>query len=674
MQLNILSLDFESYYSDTYSLKKMTPVEYLLSREFEVIGAAARLDTATLPIPAPLENRPFIEKARWIDGPDLPKLFARIDWSKTALLAHNVAFDGALLAWRYGIIPALYIDTLGMVRATMPQAKGASLDKSLAYINAPPKGDALAQAKGLRLADLRARPDYFAKYRKYAERDSDGSFWLFEHLAHGFAGTDGVGQIHKNEEFLMMDAVARMTILPQFSLDVDVLKKYLAKVKADKQTLMDKLSSSGILDTTNPRGDLMSNERYAQVLRNLGIDPPMKVSMKTNKETYAFSKTDQDFTALLEDSDPLVQAVVAARLGIKSTMEETRTQRFIDIAGVQWPPESDITAPALVGSVRAPFPLKFSGAHTHRLSGDWSLNLQNLGRKSQLRAALVAPKGHVIVSADASQIEARVVSWLAGCRTLVNAFDAGEDVYATLASSVYNFTVNKKDHPGERFVGKTGILGLGFGMAAPKFIVTCWNQGRAQGLPAEVCRVSAELADRTVTTYRTKYHEIPNLWLSNTFAINTLATRGVGMIGVLKIDGPSQSIILPNGMRLYYHNMRKVLLPVPGQPDQPHRATWVFDYGRETKYTFGGKMTENEVQALARIITMNAATRIRKMTGVKRVLGGQIHDQLIYVVPERDADALLKIVLEEMSRRLDWFKDIPLAAEGGIGYNLLEIK
>jgi DNA polymerase I-like protein with 3'-5' exonuclease and polymerase domains len=667
MNLTILTGDFESYYDSEYSLSRMTPVEYICDPRFEIFGMSVRVDEVSLPMPRIGHNggpRDWSEKARWVEGRKLHALFAKIDWKRTAFMSHNVGFDGAILKWRYGITPALYIDTLGMCRAAMPDAKGASLDKALAHIGAPPKGTALAQARGMRLAQIKANAAYYDSYTRYANRDCDGCFWLFEQLAHGFAGTAGVGKIHRDEEFLLMDMVARMTIHPQMRLNPTLLANYLSKVQTDKAKLLARLKESGILDPDNPKGDLMSNEKFANILRNLGIDPPTKVSFKTGKTTYAFSKTDQDFTALLDDEDPLVQALVAARLGYKSTLEETRTERFIKIAGVDWPILSEIDTNAM------PFPLKFSGAHTHRLSGDWSLNLQNLGRKSELRRALEAPPGYLIVSADASQIEARVVSWLAGATKLLTAFRNKLDAYALLASSVYGYAVDKRIHIGERFVGKTAVLGLGFGMGAPKFVITCWNQGRAQGLPPEMCRITDELGQRTVRTYRTDNHQIPTYWKTMDNVIGALSTRASMQVGVLYVDGPDQSIILPNGMRLFYRNMRREV--VRGF-DNKEKNQWLFDYGRETKYTFGGKMTENVVQALAKIITMNAATRIRRISK-HTPLAGQIHDQLVYVVPKSEAHAMRDLVVSEMRRTLDWFHDLPLDAEGEVGPNLLEAK
>lgn len=698
-----LIVDFESYYdAKTYSLSKMTPVEYICDSRFEVIGASVRVDRgapaakwmdwSNPPDALPNGQPVFTRRARWVPADKLATLFGKIDWSKTAMVSHNVGFDGAVLAWRYGHVPALYIDTLGMCRASLHAHTGrSSLEKASAFLKLPAKNTTtITNASGWRLRDF-MQPHHahiFKAYQAYCEHDSDLCAAIYNLLAWRFSGRDGVGTSHAGEEFILMDMVARMAIQPQFVVNQSVLVAHHKKVVSDKNRLTETLVQKGLIappteTASGKRGytDLQSNERFAEVLRKLGVEPPTKVSLKTGKESYAFSKTDQEFTDLLEDPDPLVQAAVAARLGVKSTIEETRTQRFIDIGNTCWPHQAEAAMlpaalparPAVPGvrlfPPRMPFPLKYSGAHTHRLSGDWKLNLQNLGRKSELRRALETMPGYVVVSADASQIEARVVVWLAKCWALVEAFRNGEDVYSTFATSVFGYPVNKNDHPMERFVGKTGVLGLGFGMGWAKFIITCWNQSQRKTV------IDEELAKRTVSTYRTDYQEVPAFWKLMDVVIHALSQREERDFGVFQ-TGSDQTLILPNGMRLFYRNMRREMVPDIATPSM-FKSQWLFDYGSEVNYTFGGKMTENLVQALARIITMSAAVRIRKLaksSGVVRVLAGQIHDQLIYVAPKEEAPDLKTLLITEMSRSLDWYHDLPLAAEGEVGPNLLEAK
>ena len=195
-----------------------------------------------------------------------------------------------------------------------------------------------------------------------------------------------------------------------------------------------------------------SAEKCAALLRALGVEPPTKTSPTTGKETYAFAKTDEAFKALLEHDDLRVRAVAECRLQTKSTLEEGRTERFIKIAER--------------GTL--PIPLRYYAAHTGRWGGDDKINLQNLPRSGELKNAIRAPIGYKIIDSDSSQIEARTLAWLAEQDDLTQAFEDGQDVYKIMASAIYNkpeADISKQ----ERFVGKTTILGCGYGMGAKKF-------------------------------------------------------------------------------------------------------------------------------------------------------------------------------------------------------------
>ena len=202
----------------------------------------------------------------------------------------------------------------------------------------------------------------------------------------------------------IIDWCIRMVTQPQFELDMNVLAEHLGEVKAKKQALLDAIQME-----KDQVSSLMSDAQLANKFLFLGVTPPMKISKTTGKEQYAFAKTDKEFTALLEHHDPIVQALVAARLGHKSTLEETRTERLMKIGRV---------------SKALPVPLKYSGAHTHRFSGEWQINLQNLTRGGKMRKALRAPKGKVVVAVDASQIEARINATLSGQTDLMEQFRA----------------------------------------------------------------------------------------------------------------------------------------------------------------------------------------------------------------------------------------------------------
>jgi DNA polymerase len=390
----------------------------------------------------------------------------------------------------------------------------------------------------------------------------------------------------------------------------------------------------------------MSNPKFAEVLRNLGVEPPMKISPATGKETYAFGKTDIGFKALLEHDDERVQAVVSARFGIKSTLEETRTESFIKI------------------SERGALPilLNYYGAHTGRASGGDKINLQNLPRGGELRQAIKAPEKHKLVAVDSSQIEARVVAWLAGETDLLQAFSEGRDIYSEFASEVYEKRVTKADKV-ERFVGKTCILGLGYGMGKDKFKTTL-KIGQA-GVSVDVEQSDAE---KIVNLYRTKYARIAKLWKEGDEALDAIQNGYDFYLGSAKLLCNSEGVHLPNGMKVQYKNLR--------------RGSDGFQY--DSRYgpvkIYGGKLIENIVQALARIVVFDQMAKIdRAMRSYdkpharfKVVL--TVHDEVVVVCPEQAETRVLDYMNRVMSQPPSWAQDLPVACEGSSGNNYAECK
>jgi hypothetical protein len=203
-------------------------------------------------------------------------------------------------------------------------------------------------------------PEEMEAYAGYCVNDTELTYKLFKVLGRGFPLV----------ELKLIDLTIRMFTEPCIVLDKRILADHLEGVKAKKAELMAMI--------TQDRSELMSNPKFAALLANRGVVAPTKISLTTGKETYAFAKSDEGFKALLEHEDPYVQALVSARMGVKSTIEETRTQRFIDIAD---------RGPL-------PIPLRYYAAHTGRWGGDDKINMQNLPRGSTLKKALRAPEGY----------------------------------------------------------------------------------------------------------------------------------------------------------------------------------------------------------------------------------------------------------------------------------------
>jgi DNA polymerase len=310
----------------------------------------------------------------------------KFKWSEAFVLAHNTMFDGAILSWKFGIKPMAWLDTLCMARATDGLEVGNSLAKLAERYNLGVKGNEVVNAMGKRRAAF--SDEDLSKYGDYCRNDVDLTYALFQCLAPKFTKT----------ELKLIDLTLRMFTEPVLELDLPSLEQHLEDVKDKKEKLMAAAESD--------RDTLMSNDKFAALLQSIGVVVPTKISLTTGKEAWALAKSDEGLKELQEHEDLRVQALVAARLGTKSTLEETRTTRFIGIAK----------------RGNMPVPLRYYAAHTGRWGGDDKLNLQNLPRSGRLKQAIIPPDGYVIINADSSQIEARTVAWLAGQTDLVEAF------------------------------------------------------------------------------------------------------------------------------------------------------------------------------------------------------------------------------------------------------------
>jgi DNA polymerase len=437
---------------------------------------------------------------------------------------------------------------------------------------------------------------------------------------------------------------------PTIELDRELLEQHLEEVLTRKRTLIADMGLTGVSDEAITK-TLMSNQIFAKYLKNLGVEPPTKVSARTGKETLAFGKTDKGFTDLLEHPDERVQVAVAARLGVKSTIEETRTQNLI----------------AVSERGRLPIMLNYYGAHTGRFSGGDKLNLQNLPARGNntIRRALKAPEGHVLIACDSSQIEARMVAWVAEQHDLVGAFAEKRDVYSEFASEVYGRTVTKADKI-ERFVGKTCILGLGYGMGAEKFRRTLEiGQGGVS------VKITIEEAERIVRLYRQKNHRIVALWQKCGSALGGILARQSGVISKC-VTYDEQGIRLPNGLYIRYPALRANASNYEyiGDARQYRKAvkdrvlTGEADDISWTKI-YGGKATENIIQALARIVVAEQMAKI----GQHYHVAFQVHDEIIITAPEQQATDAEQLLVEIMSTPPAWCADLPVACESGVATN-----
>ena len=618
--MKILTIDFETFYSQEFSLTKMTTEEYVRSPEFEVIGVSVQVDDAE-PV--------------WFSGsmPDTEDWLKQFDWERSLALAHNAAFDAAILTWLFGIKPKGWLDTLSMGRALHGTEVGGSLAVLAKHYDIGVKGEEVIAAKGLRRESF--PEEQLAKYGEYCKNDVALTYQLFRKMGENFPAV----------ELRLIDLTIRMFSDPVLVLSPVMLEYHIGVVNDKRGELLSRYDE----------GELMSNPQFADLLRSLGVEPPMKVSPTTGNKTYAFAKTDEEFKALLEHPSVQVQTLVAARLGVKSTLEHTRTQRFLDIANH-------------TREHYLPVPLRYYAAHTGRWGGDDKLNLQNLPRNSPIKYAICAPDGHMLIDADSSQIEARTLAWLAEQDDLVEVFNKNNeeiasgmhkkdfkyDPYKLMASRIYNKSSVLVTDP-ERFVGKTTILGAGYGMGAKKF--------RAQLKVSNVEVTEAE-AEHIIQTYRDTNTNIASLWRtahSMLTAILENKSASFGRNGLLLVDG-EKGIRLPNGLYLRYPNLRK-------QKNEEGNVEFVYDTkkGKQTVSTriYGGKVVENVCQALARIIIGDQMLLIAKKYRVAMT----VHDAITCVVPQEEVERAREFVEMCMRVRPAWAPDLPLNCESGYGAN-----
>ena len=549
------------------------------------------------------------------------------------MICHNIHFDGAILAWIFGIVPKVYIDTLSMARAIHGTNAGGSLKALSERYNLGVKGTEVLDAKGKRLEDFQSHELH--QYGEYCKNDVKLTAKLFAALNVSFP----------LEEFQLIDITTRMYTEPTLTVDDGLLITRLEDVEKEKEELLQGLMKKLKCETSEDvRKKLASNNQFADLLEELGITVPLKESPATGKLTYALAKNDLGFIELCEHEDSFIQELCSVRLGTKSTMEESRIKRFLDIGARN--------------KGLLPVPLRYYGAHTGRWSGQDKINFQNLPsrdpNKRALKNGILPPDNHVILNVDSSQIEARILVWLAGQEDVTEQFRKGEDVYSNFASKVYNREITKANKI-ERFVGKTCVLGLGYGTGWKKLQHTLETQPPGAKLPDFECQ-------NLVRVYREINHKVIDLWAECDRAISDIASWQdgktpyyIGKHNVLKVT--KEGIQLPNGLYLYYPDLEK---DVSGP-----RSEFVYKSRRGKVTVWGGSIVENVVQALARIVIGEQMIAINNK--YKPIL--TVHDAIVCVAPEEEKDMALEFMMKEMSIPPKWGKDLPITCEGGYADN-----
>lgn len=644
---HVATIDYETYYAPDFTLSKLTTAEYIYDPRFEQIGVGVKLDGGP---------------AHWLTPEQFLAFCARAPWDETAVLAHHAHFDGLILSHHNGVKPAFWFDTLSMARAVDGVEVGGSLKKQAEKYNLGAKGTEVVNALGKRRRDF--LPQEYAAYGEYCKNDCDLEWALFNVLKPRFS----------DSEFWSIDTTIRAFTEPVLLVDAPLLVQFAAAERQKKADLLSKIAAD--------KDTLMSNDQFAEYLAGLGVDPPRKISAKTGKETWAFAKTDPGMKELLDHERDEVRWATEARVGVKSTINETRAERFIRTSGN--------------GTRPLPIYLKYCGAHTGRWSGGDKMNLQNLVRGGTLRQSLRAPPGSKVVVVDSGQIEARKCAWLAGHTDLLEGFrkqdadpKADTDVYTRFASTAYGTLITKKDKV-KRGLGKTSILGLGYGMGWYKFAMTlaagpmgaapiiftmedaeklnvdldgfrlnAKHMARVAEMPSRLALepriVHCACAEKLVSVYRTENAPIAKLWKAMDAVMRamddeTMWGKKFGPLGILR-----HALVLPTGRVLKYPGLSQ---GDDGWSCLGGRA------GKERVRVYGGLLTENVVQAMARDVIAEQALHLRA-EGFR--IATTTHDEVVMVVPEADAARVLEVALTTLRTAPEWAPGLPLNAEGDIG-------
>ena len=616
--MKLITLDFETYYTKEFGFSRLTTEEYIRDPRFEVIGVAVQVENG---------------EPEWFSGDreSLRKWLWKFDWKNSMVLAHNTLFDGAILHWHFGITPAVFLDTLCMARAIHGVDAGGSLAKLATRYQVGEKGTEVNDAIGKARLDF--TPEDLAQYGEYCKNDVRLTYDLFNIMSKGFP----------MEELKLIDMTLRMFTHPLLYVDQETLTERLTDLLSEKSELLGSLKEQLKCDTEEEVRDKMSsNPKFAKVLESFNIIVPLKKSPTTGKEVPALAKKDEGFIALTEHEDTFIQHLCAVRLGTKSTLEEKRIERFMEIGKRN--------------KGMMPIPLKYYGAHTGRWSGTDKINFQNLPsrdvKKKALKKAIVPPDGYMVINSDSSQIEARVLPWLAGQDDVVKQFADGEDVYSVFATEVYGRPISKKD-PTERFVGKTCILGLGYGTGALKLQHTL-----STSQPVSV-KLDEEECKRIVGVYRDKNDKVVDLWGEADRMLNQMLNGNItkplqfGKHACVYYD--NDGIILPNNMRIRYTNIRR--------EDIDGKSQIVYDSRKGTISIWGGAVVENVVQALARIVVGAQMVEINDTYRVALT----VHDAAVVVIPDDEVDEAINLITGLMSKPPSWADGLPVACEAKAG-------
>lgn len=619
-----LWLDYETYYDDEYSLKKMTRTMYLNDPRFKAHGCSFAMD----------DSDPF-----WITGADLPAFWDDVGPYVDEMCCHNGLFD-------HGITAKFYMPERKLLRDTMSMAQAALMRKH------PGQRMSLAALAQFLFPD---KPEW----------------WKFEGILENFKGVYNLTASQEkhmggyaNQDNLVMREIYRWLVTnsdvpwPTMLRDIDLT----LAMGVHPALVMNTELAAGIYKTELAqkekaveemqidRAALRSSNKFKDLLLANGLQEheiPTKLNAK-GEVALAFAAKDADFIRLGDHEIPNIRALYELRIGEKSAQVMNRSYVF-----------SQLPSPV-------PVPLVVGAAHTGRHGGD-EYNLQNLKRGSDLRKCIRAASGHKLVVGDAKQIELRVNAWFCGEQTLIEEFTTGRDTYCEMGTVIYGRPITKADEM-ERFIGKTSELACQYQAGAERIAGALETAEPPKGhkrIPREEARRLAPIIKKAYRSKRTKIVDMWK-WLNDT-AIPAMAglRPPVEHMGV---RFEFNRAILPSGRSLWYVDLRV-----------NEKGEWVYKFvdkkgGRCVvfeKKVYGGALLENLIQAMSYDIFMFQMGLANEHVSPPRMA---VHDEGVFMVPNTLVEWAVSTLKEIYQCAPDWYRGVPILGEFGIGDTYYDAK
>lgn len=673
-------LDFETF--SMAPLKKTGAWRYSVDPTTQILYACWAVDddevSTWCPIITPKEAARFDFPEDWYYGPTIPRPLRLALGRGNRILAHNAPFERGIIQ---NVMRTRHDgpDTdIRQYRCTAARAAAAGLPRSLEHA-----------AMALGVANQKDKEGskllgYFVKPKKPTRKDPRTRIMPLD-MKDEFIR---VGEYCQQDVRTERDIDYRIPSLDPnerrlFTFDLQINERGIG---IDTALARDTSEVVGALEAEIVARvqQLTKSEEYPEGLRPTQRDKMLKFFdsigvVLENMQADYIKKFIKDNIATM---DPLARELLQLRMeaGKSSTKKLASMLAFAD-------PADD----------RARGTLLFYGAHTGRWSGkgvqphnfirghlkyEEQLRIFELLRQrdaeimqilyerpitaisSCMRGFIIPRKGHILRVVDYSAIEARVLAWLALDDEILDAYRAGYDVYKVMASKLFNVPYDNVTDE-QRRIGKNLILGCGYGLGAAKFVTYCEKAGAEIGL---------DFAKQAVRTYRNERHKIVRFWSDVERAAIAAVREGrrydrAILLRNLKFylkdfEGETWFCIeLPSGRSLHYYRPKVKIVEKWGEP--AHQLTFKVEFrGRlVSESTYGGKLVENIVQAVARDFLVHGMYQAEQ-EGYPVI--GTVHDELL-TEPTIEHGSVKE--LEEIVSRLPpWGDGCPISAEGFESY------